>query len=290
MNTAVKSERKTQGFTLVELLVVIAIIGILATIVVPNVVENMQKARVARALSEVKSAEQSLTSMLTDTGRTNFTEFLSPAGRTILNAIREDGFLTNNAANVRAVSRFYNEFFYSLLRQGRNASGPITNPGPSGGTVDITAILLPEIRQKLGTSYMDINFDPWNEQYNFWMGPQRTGAVIVRSYRIDPNAAFEPDDVEFSASDVYRYDATNKAALDAVLPGNPRVDNMPGFPAPAQRPVYVWSSGSNKQNDALLVPGTDTGIDNSGTPEFWGGGDDVNSWDSDAGWQRAPRS
>lgn len=292
MNTTTKTERKTQGFTLVELLVVIAIIGILATIVVPNVVDNMRRARVARALSEVKGAEQALTTMLTDTGRSNFTEFLSPAGRTALANVTAPGALSNNANAVRTVARFYNEFFYNLLRQGRNVSGTI--PGPDGVSVEITTLLLPEIRQKLGTSYMDIGLDPWNEQYNFWMGPQRTRSVILRSYRI---GEVEPDDVNFDNADAYRYNGTQKGLLDAKVPGNPPADEMYGFPAPAQRPAYVWSMGANKQNDALLVP-HDPGSQgpeeattlNSGTPEFFGGGDDVNSWDSEAGWLLAPRS
>jgi general secretion pathway protein G len=49
-----------QGFTLIELMVVIVILGILAGVVVPRIMDNPDKARVAKAKHDITAIESAL--------------------------------------------------------------------------------------------------------------------------------------------------------------------------------------------------------------------------------------
>jgi general secretion pathway protein G len=52
---------RARGFTLIEIMVVVVIIGLLAAIIVPKVVGNVDKARVAKAKQDIQSIETALT-------------------------------------------------------------------------------------------------------------------------------------------------------------------------------------------------------------------------------------
>jgi general secretion pathway protein G len=52
--------KKTQGFTLLEVMVVIVILGILASMVVPNLLGSQERANMQKAVSDVTALETSL--------------------------------------------------------------------------------------------------------------------------------------------------------------------------------------------------------------------------------------
>ncbi len=57
---------RSNGFTLIELLIVIAIIGIIAAMLIPNLLDAMQKAKQKRTVAEIKIVGTGLMSWLTD--------------------------------------------------------------------------------------------------------------------------------------------------------------------------------------------------------------------------------
>lgn len=52
--------RKQAGFTLIEIMVVVVIIGILATLIAPKILGNVDTARITKARSDIRSIESSL--------------------------------------------------------------------------------------------------------------------------------------------------------------------------------------------------------------------------------------
>jgi general secretion pathway protein G len=55
------NKRKAQsGFTLIEIMVVVVIIGILASVVVPRIMDNPDKARKAKAQNDIRALESAL--------------------------------------------------------------------------------------------------------------------------------------------------------------------------------------------------------------------------------------
>ncbi len=64
-----KLNRVSGGFTLIELMVVVVILGILATIMLPKILDRPEQARRMKAKVQIRSLQSSLALFKTDTGR-----------------------------------------------------------------------------------------------------------------------------------------------------------------------------------------------------------------------------
>jgi general secretion pathway protein G len=66
--------RRARGFTLIEIIVVVVIIGLLATLVVTNVLPMVEKARVTKAKADLRGLETALDQFYLDNSRFPTTE------------------------------------------------------------------------------------------------------------------------------------------------------------------------------------------------------------------------
>jgi len=66
--------RSARGFTLIEIMVVVVIIGLLAAVIVPQVVSKVDEARVTKAKSDISAMETALTMFRLDNSKYPTTE------------------------------------------------------------------------------------------------------------------------------------------------------------------------------------------------------------------------
>lgn len=74
MNSLSRTQKSRAGFTLLEVMVVIVILGVLASLVVPNLLGNKEKADRQKAISDIVALENALDMYRLDNGRYPTTE------------------------------------------------------------------------------------------------------------------------------------------------------------------------------------------------------------------------
>jgi general secretion pathway protein G len=135
--------RKSRGFTLIEIMVVVVIIGLLAAVIVPNVVSKVDEARVTRAKADIASIESALTIFRLDNSKYPTTEqglaalTTQPTDPSIRNW-RQGGYLTKKVGK----DPWGNEYQY--VYPGTHGSeydlfslGADNQPGGEGTSADI---------------------------------------------------------------------------------------------------------------------------------------------------------
>lgn len=287
-----------KGFTLVELLVVVAIIAILAAMVVPRVGSFIERSRMARAAGEIRNIDLAITKMLTDVDRKTISSMFmaveDPAdeNKTITFAEAIGDYLGGVSPDEpdglpqRTPQQRYelvSQIMYELLRRGKDADFSHLPGNPADPAVG--PVLQDAVRRKLALVYMDIAPDPWGNMYI--MIPAVTMPEIIvpnpNPNNTSPPMGFRCFRPPLNAADsVYIYSEDAKIAEDAILRGNPPPDNLEGYPAPRDLPVYIFSYGGDAMPNQYLP------INNGGEVIFEdgvnGGGDDINNWDTRSGW------
>ncbi len=69
MNQVLTARRASRGFTLLELMVVIVIIGVLAALIAPKVLENVDRAKITAAQADISNLMNALKMYKLDNGR-----------------------------------------------------------------------------------------------------------------------------------------------------------------------------------------------------------------------------
>jgi type II secretion system protein G len=91
-----RAQNRQRGFTLIELLIVIAIIGLIAAMLIPNLLDAMNKAKQKRTMADMRITGTALFSWVTDqvgaaaAGATSTDVDLAsyvPSSRTVLNTL-----------------------------------------------------------------------------------------------------------------------------------------------------------------------------------------------------------
>lgn len=129
--------KNTKGFSLVEVMVVIAIIGILATMVLPNVLGNQERANQQKVIADIVALENALAQYHLDNNRYPTTEQGLEA---LVNRPNLDPQPRNyrNGGYIRRLPQDPYGNDYLLLNPGEYSDVDIFSPGPDGqsGTDD----------------------------------------------------------------------------------------------------------------------------------------------------------
>lgn len=134
---SMNNKQKVKGFTLLELMVVIVILGILASLVVPNLMGNLDKANLQKAVQDINALETSITMYKMD----NYNYPTTEQGLEALTSETTVEPLPKKFPENGYVKRLPQDPWgndYLLLNPGENGKYDIFSAGPDGeaGTED----------------------------------------------------------------------------------------------------------------------------------------------------------
>ncbi len=134
-----QNRKKAQnGFTLIELMIVIVIIGILATLLIPRIMERPEEARRIKAKADIKTIESALKLYKIDTGNYPTTEqglealMRKPDTPPVPKKWRDGGYLEGDAV---PKDPWGNPYYYTAS----SSSGTGSLSGTSGRDYEITS-------------------------------------------------------------------------------------------------------------------------------------------------------
>jgi general secretion pathway protein G len=146
--TMKERERKySRGFTLIELMIVIVIVGILATLLIPRIMERPEDARRMKAKVDIKSIESALKLYKIDNGFYPTSEqglealISKPDTPPVPNKWKEGGYLEGGAVPKDPWDNPY--YYVSPTEDGKDyeivSYGRDREPGGTGRDADITS-------------------------------------------------------------------------------------------------------------------------------------------------------
>jgi hypothetical protein len=218
-----------------------------------------------KAQAEMNGMEIAMTAVLSDAGERDFSGLLNAEE---FDRAVEAEMAKSGIGVFRAKTRVYSALAYALMKHGRTAEEALAS---SSDWSNLAVVLRWELRRYLGNSYMD-EFDPddpWGDPYQFYFGPwdKDDGICPLRIYWDDsPEAKVD--------------------RLTVTIEGTDGAQWQVGYEPPLTKVTYIWSFGENGESDQARFdstgnyePPASSHYRPDASPEFYGGGDDINNWD-----------